>query len=65
MTEKMYVSTIIPCILRIIEGGLSDNKEMIKQYADRLADHCDEVGNHLSAKCIREKLYGGNETVME
>lgn len=65
MTEKMYVSSIIPCILRIIEGGLSDNKEMIKRYADKLADHCDDAGNHFSAKCIREKLYSGNLTTMD
>jgi SpoVK/Ycf46/Vps4 family AAA+-type ATPase len=43
-------------ILRIIEGGLSNDKRKIVSYSNRLADRLDQEGDCAIAKAIRKSL---------
>ena len=43
-------------VLRIIEGGLTNDQRKIISYANRLADRLDKEGESPLAKCIRQKL---------
>ena len=43
-------------ILRIIEGGLTNDRRKIVSYANRLADRLTEEGETALAECIREKI---------
>lgn len=43
-------------VLRIIEGGLTNDHRKIISYANRLADRLDKEGESPLAKCIRQKL---------
>ena len=63
--SKVKIEDIFPNLLRIIEGGIKDNKEMVMRYGERLAKEFDKSGDVLLANCIREKLYGGVPTVMD
>ena len=63
--RKVKIEDIFPNLLRIIEGGIKDNKEMVMRYGERLAKEFDKSGDVLLANCIREKLYGGVPTVMD
>jgi len=43
-------------ILRIIEGGLSNDIRKIVSYSNRLANRLESEGDISMAKCIREKI---------
>jgi len=43
-------------VLRIIEGGLANDKRKILSYSTKLADRLEREGNQPLAKCIREKI---------
>lgn len=43
-------------VLRIIEGGLANDKRKIVTYSNKLADRLAKEGNEALAKCIREKI---------
>ena len=43
-------------ILRIIEGGLVNDKRKILAYSNRLADRLEKEGNLSLSRCIRKKL---------
>lgn len=62
---KLKIEDIFPSILRIIEGGIKNDKEMIVRYGERLIEKFDKSGDVLLAKCVREKLYGGVSTTMD
>ena len=63
--SKVKIEDIFPNILRVIEGGIKDNKAMVMRYGERLAKEFDKSGDVLLANCIREQLYGGVTTVMD
>lgn len=63
--SKVKIEDIFPNLLRIIEGGIKDNKSMVMHYGERLAKEFDKSGYVLLANCIREQLYGGVTTVMD
>lgn len=63
--SKVKIEDIFPNLLRIIEGGIKDNKSMVMHYGERLAKEFDKSGDVLLANCIREQLYGGVTTVMD
>ena len=63
--SKVKIEDIFSNLLRIIEGGINDNKAMVMRYGERLAKEFDKSGDVLLANCIREKLYGGVPTVMD
>jgi len=46
-------------ILRIIEGGLSNDKRKIVAYSNKLADRLEREGDTALSKCIRQKLIEG------
>jgi SpoVK/Ycf46/Vps4 family AAA+-type ATPase len=48
----------IPEILKIIEGGLTNNAEQVMSYASMLAKKLDDNGEHDSATFIRSQLKG-------
>lgn len=48
-------------ILRIIEGGLNNDKRKIISYSNRLADYLETEGNVQLARCIKEQIQ--NSTV--
>lgn len=43
-------------ILRIIEGGLANDKRKVVSYSNRLADRLSQEGNTALASCIRKKI---------
>ena len=43
-------------ILRIIEGGLSNDKRKIVSYSNRLANHFEKEGDSSMAKCILDVI---------
>jgi len=43
-------------VLRIIEGGLANDKRKILTYSSKLADRLSREGNEPLAKCIRQKI---------
>ena len=43
-------------ILRIIEGGLTNDKRKVVNYANRLADRLSRDGDTILASCIRKKI---------
>ena len=43
-------------ILRIIEGGLTNDKRKVISYSNRLADRLSKEGNTVLANCIRQKI---------
>jgi len=43
-------------VLRIIEGGLTNDKRKILTYSNKLADRLAKEGNEPLAKCIRQKI---------
>lgn len=47
-------------ILRIIEGGLSNDKRKIISYSNRLADRLSQEGETVLASCIRKKIEDSN-----
>ena len=47
-------------ILRIIEGGLANDKRKIISYSYRLADRLNQEGDVALASCIRKKLEDSN-----
>lgn len=63
--SKVKIEDIFPNLLRIIEGGIKDNKEMVMHYGERLAKEFDKSGDVLLANSIREQLYGGVTAVMD
>lgn len=63
--SKVKIEDIFPNLLRIIEGGIKDNKAMVMRYGERLAKEFDKSGDVLLAKCIREQLYSGVTAVMD
>ena len=63
--SKVKIEDIFPNLLRIIEGGIQDNKAMVMHYGERLAKEFDKSGDVLLANCIREQLYGGVTAVMD
>ena len=63
--RKVKIEDIFPNLLRIIEGGIQDNKAMVMHYGERLAKEFDKSGDVLLANCIREQLYGGATAVMD
>ena len=65
MNDQINLNNIITPIFRIIEGAMGGDKEMIRQYAERLAVILEENDDELAAKCIREKIYGGNLATMD
>lgn len=46
-------------VLRIIEGGLANDKRKIVAYSNRLADRLEREGDLALARCIRQKLTEG------
>lgn len=50
-------------ILRIIEGGLANDKRKIINYSIRLADRLKSEGDELLAKCILERLETSTSSV--
>lgn len=46
-------------ILRIIEGGLMNDRRKILSYSTKLADRLEREGNMALSKCIRQKLEDG------
>lgn len=63
--SKVKIEDIFPNLLRIIEGGIENNKAMVMQYGERLAEKFDKSGDVLLANCIRDQLYGGVTAVMD
>ena len=63
--SKVKIEDIFPNLLRIIEGGIKDNKAMVMRYGERLAKEFDKSGDVLLARRIREQLYGGVTAVMD
>ena len=63
--SKVKIEDIFPNLLRIIEGGIQDNKAMVMHYGERLAKEFDKSVDVLLANCIREQLYGGVTDVMD
>lgn len=63
--SKVKIEDIFPNLLRIIEGGIKDNKAMVMHYGEHLAKEFDKSGDVLLANCIREQLYGGVTAVMD
>lgn len=51
-------------ILRIIEGGLANDKRKIVSYSNRLADRLDQEGEFDIAKAIRKKLENNTTGVL-
>lgn len=51
-------------ILRIIEGGLTNDRRKIVCYSNRLADRLDKEGEAALAECIREKLATSSSSVV-
>ena len=47
-------------ILRIIEGGLTNDKRKVISYSNRLADRLSQEGDTVFAACIRKKLEDTN-----
>ena len=47
-------------ILRIIEGGLTNDKRKIISYSTKLAERLSSEGDEMLAKCIMQKI---NSTV--
>ena len=43
-------------ILRIIEGGLTNDKRKVANYANKLADRLSQEGDNVLASCIRKKI---------
>ena len=43
-------------ILRIIEGGLTNDKRKVVSYSNRLADRLSQEGDSVLASCIRKKI---------
>ena len=43
-------------ILRIIEGGLANDRRKILAYSNRLADRLEREGDPALSRCIRQKL---------
>ena len=46
-------------ILRIIEGGLMNDRRKILSYSTKLADRLEREGDFALSKCIRQKLEDG------
>ncbi len=46
-------------VLRIIEGGLMNDKRKILTYSTKLADRLEREGDKVLSKCIRQKLESG------
>lgn len=46
-------------VLRIIEGGLTNDKRKILAYSSRLADRLEKEGDLALSKCIRQKIEEG------
>ena len=46
-------------VLRIIEGGLSNDKRKILTYSTKLADRLEREGDLALSKCIRQKIQSG------
>ena len=46
-------------ILRIIEGGLANDRRKILAYSNRLADRLERKGDTALSRCIRQKLIEG------
>lgn len=63
--RKVKIEDIFPNLLRIIEGGIQDNKAMVMHYGERLAKEFDKSGDVLLANCIREQLYDGVTAVID
>lgn len=63
--SKVKIEDIFPNLLRIIDGGIKNNKAMVMQYGERLAEKFDKSGDVLLANCIRDQLYGGVTAVMD
>ena len=55
---------IISPMLRIIEGGMSGDKDKIKCYGEKLAKKLKKNGFDIVAKCIREQLYVENDDIL-
>ena len=51
-------------ILRIIEGGLANDKRKIVSYSNRLADRLDQEGERVMAKAIRKKLENNTKGIL-
>lgn len=51
-------------ILRIIEGGLSNDKRKVVSYSNRLADRLDQEGDHAVAKAIRKSLENNSNGIV-
>ena len=51
-------------ILRIIEGGLSNDKRKVVSYSNRLADRLDQEGECAVAKAIRKSLENNSSGVV-
>lgn len=47
-------------ILRIIEGGLTNDKRKVVSYSNRLADRLSQEGDAVLASCIRKKIEDTN-----
>ena len=47
-------------ILRIIEGGLTNDKRKVISYSNRLADRLSQEGDTVFAACIRKKIEDTN-----
>lgn len=47
-------------ILRIIEGGLTNDKRKVVSYSNRLADRLSQEGDTVLASCIRKKIEDTN-----
>ena len=47
-------------ILRIIEGGLTNDKRKVISYSNRLADRLSQEGDPVFAACIRKKIEDTN-----
>lgn len=55
-------------VLRIIEGGLANDRRKILAYSNRLADRLEREGDRALSRCIRQKLIEGvpqNATVAD
>ena len=46
-------------VLRIIEGGLANDRRKILAYSNRLADRLEREGDTALSRCIRQKLIEG------
>ena len=47
-------------ILRIIEGGLTNDKRKVISYSNKLADRLSQEGDTVLASCIRKKIENAN-----